>query len=59
MEETFKFYKQLDRILGHRPASVPSAVIDTQAEIGVEDDVVTDKEEDSILEDNENGKSQE
>ena len=61
--KTFKFYKQLDQILGHRPASVPSVVIDIQAEIGVEDDdVVTDKEEeedDAILEDNDNGKSQE
>ena len=24
MEKTCKFYKELDRILGHRPASVPS-----------------------------------
>ena len=26
---TCKFYKELDRILGHRPASVPSSLLDT------------------------------
>ena len=24
-----KFYKELDKILGHRPASVPAALLDT------------------------------
>ena len=27
--KTCKFYKELDRILGHRPALVPSALLDT------------------------------
>ena len=27
--KTCKFYKELDRILGHRPASVPSSLLDT------------------------------
>ena len=27
--KTCKFYKELDRILGHRPASVPASLLDT------------------------------
>ena len=30
--KTFKFFQQLDEILGHRPASVPEVLLDTQAE---------------------------
>ena len=30
--KTFKFFHQLDEILGHRPASVPEVLLDTQAE---------------------------
>ena len=26
--KTFKFYNKLDKILGHRPASVPSVLLD-------------------------------
>jgi len=29
--KTCKFYKELDNILGHRPASVPTALLDTAA----------------------------
>ena len=33
MEEKLpKFFQQLDEILGHRPASVPEVLLDTQAE---------------------------
>jgi len=29
--KTCKFYKELDNILGHRPASVPTALLNTAA----------------------------
>ena len=30
-----KFFKELDKILGHRPASVPSALLDTGDTLGI------------------------
>ena len=38
--KTFKFYNHLDQILGHRPASVPSIVVDTLDSGDDESDII-------------------
>ena len=52
----FKFYQELDRILGHRPASAPTILLDTQAEemIANEEDDLDD--ENSVDDEDNNGK---
>ena len=42
--KVFKYYEQLDRILGHRPASLPTVLVDTAS-----DDTDTRLEENDIL----------
>ena len=46
--QTCKFYSRLDVILGHRPASVPSALLDTGDSSGTTPEIEDDSEEEEI-----------
>ena len=49
----FKFYQELDRILGHRPASAPTILLDTQAEEMVAEDE-DDLDDENSMDDEDN-----
>ena len=51
--KTCKYYKELDEILGHRPASVPAVLLDT----GTTSQTPSSQNEDSAAEGEANGKS--
>ena len=46
--QTCKFYTRLDVILGHRPASVPSVLLDTGEPSGTQPDIEDKSEEEEI-----------
>ena len=46
--QTCKFYSRLDVILGHRPASVPSVLLDTGEPSGTQPDIEDESEEEEI-----------